>query len=594
MPLVALKRFLIKIPRQAWERAPELFGGETEPLFENEGRRGEGSLVPPEWFLNTPSPRDSVEEHPWEKAHAIAGQLVGRLRASALEGGARVYVEPDLVHRRLIETTHHGAVGRSRGEGWPALKGLDPDYPPSATDDFELEWHLKYAGFRDAWAINDGARARIAHLDTGYFPRHLSTPVNMKETEGRNYYKGDPTNVVDPGNHLNAGHGTATLALLAGKQVDLAYQASRTSPVHRYTGVIGGAPGAAVVPVRIGGVDGSVIHLYSSSMAKGLHHALGDVDRAPCDVVSLSHGGLPTKVWAEEVNHLYDHGIVVAAASGDNFNGYVLDIATHFTVYPAAWWRVITVTGETFARRSYTSKHFRALQGCWGPAPLMKKSMGAYTPNVPWMRLGLPTAWEVDGSGTSAATPQVAAACALWLSEYKHQLPNDWRRVEACRTVLFHALKDRGRDTVKIGVGALDAAALLTDRKYSSQVVEDAKRAKPKLFNRTPADRCSWPLLRLLLGLPPPDGGVGEMLNVEAQQVAYRSRNPKIQRYIEPPVGVRNTAANLSAPKSSAPSFADEFLREPDISSVLREHIRAHIQRPRRTVHKAKQRPSTS
>ena len=55
----------------------------------------------------------------------------------------------------------------------------------------------------------------------------------MKETEGRNYYKGDPTNVVDPGNHLNAAHGAATLALLAGKQVDLAYQANTTSPVHR-------------------------------------------------------------------------------------------------------------------------------------------------------------------------------------------------------------------------------------------------------------------------------------------------------------------------------------------------------------------------
>jgi len=77
--------------------------------------------------------------------------------------------------------------------------------------------------------------------------------------------------------------------------------------------------------------------------------ALAPSSGGPCDVVSLSHGGLPSNAWARAVNDLYDAGIVVVAASGDSFNLKVVDLATHFTVYPSAFHRV----GE--------------MQGCWGP-----------------------------------------------------------------------------------------------------------------------------------------------------------------------------------------------------------------------------------
>jgi hypothetical protein len=59
----------------------------------------------------------------------------------------------------------------------------------------------------------------------------------------------------------NSGHGTATLAILSGNTVDLSHQGQQ------YSGDIGGAPDAEVVPVRIGP---SVVHFYSSAMALGL------------------------------------------------------------------------------------------------------------------------------------------------------------------------------------------------------------------------------------------------------------------------------------------------------------------------------------
>jgi hypothetical protein len=71
---------------------------------------------------------------------------------------------------------------------------------------------------------------------------------------------------------------------LAGGQVELEFSPPGGSPPLNYRDPIGGAPGATVVPVRIAGVFGSVIHIYSSSLARGLHHALGVPEqRSPCD-----------------------------------------------------------------------------------------------------------------------------------------------------------------------------------------------------------------------------------------------------------------------------------------------------------------------
>jgi hypothetical protein len=200
----------------------------------------------------------------------------------------------------------------------------------------------------------------------------------------------------------------------------------------------------------------------------------------------------------------------------------------------------------------------------------MEKALGAATPNVPWMRLGSPTAWGMNGAGTSASTPQVAAACALWLSKYGTGLENDWRRVAACRKVLFDKVTDRELDVDKIGVGSLNAAGML-DETLSLAVVADAKLARPTFLKRIDPDCCSWPFLRLLFGLPPPGRGVDEMLEVEAQQVAYRSRNPLLQEAIQTyPEGV-------GIPGPLARTLQQQFLSEPEMSRTLRTYLARHL-----------------
>jgi subtilisin family serine protease len=569
MPVIAAKRFLVKFPAARLETLrANVLTAETMPLYPEEGQAlaSDALARQPDWFLHTPASDAQLGEHPWDAAHAVARQFKS---AALAEEEAEPYVEPDLLHQHYVPMSYVVEGPVAPAGAWPAQKGLDPLYPPGGNDNFILQWHLDRARFPAAWDISTGTEVRIAHLDTGYYPGHCSTPRNMLRKQGWNYVE-DNVDTTDPGDHLNPGHGTATLALLAGKEVDLQYTAAGSSTNHTYKGVIGGAPDAKIVPVRIGGVFGSVVQIYSSNMAKGLHHALGTSVRPPCDVVSLSHGGLPTMAWVDEINRLYDAGIVVAAASGDSISAIVLDIATHFTIYPSAWWRVITVTGETFARQPYTTTHPGEMQGSWGPPRVMEKALGAATPNVPWMRLGGPTAWGMNGAGTSASTPQVAAACALWLSKYGTSLENDWRRVAACRKVLFDKVTDRELDVDKIGVGSLDAAGML-DETLSLAVVADAKLARPTFLKRIDPDCCSWPFLRLLFGLPPPGRGVDEMLEVEAQQVAYRSRNPLLQEAIQTyPEGV-------GIPGPLARTLQQQFLSEPEMSRTLRTYLARHL-----------------
>src|SRR5208337_441589 len=131
---------------------------------------------------------------------------------------------------------------------------------------------------------------------------------------------------VSPGS--NPGHGTATLALLAGRPIAI--------PDVGFDDFLGGAPFAEVIPIRIAD---SVIHFYTSTLAKGIEYAID----AGCQVVSLSMGGLPARSWAAAVNRAYESGVAIFAAAGNRFG----PSPPRSTVYPARFNRVVAVCGVT-------------------------------------------------------------------------------------------------------------------------------------------------------------------------------------------------------------------------------------------------------
>ena len=487
-------------------RAPlPLTNYNLEPLFHSPAHLsavaalGAMPVQGPTWSLAKPTAVAQI--NPWDAAHHAAAQQ-----------NYSIYVEPDILHVPTNLPAETAASG-----------GFNENYPPATGADVSPAWHLKqdFTGFENIRGIATGKDIRIAHLDTGYTPQHGSTPRNMQPQFGWNFWD-DNDNTVDPGTQilglLQPGHGTATLALLAGKTVNL------TFGPQNYEGDFGGAPDAEIVPVRIGP---TVYHFASSSLARGLNYALaprGNSDMK-CGVISLSHGGLPSAAWAAAVNALYEAGVIVVAASGDNFYFGIADIATQFTVYPSAFNRAITALGATFEGKPYTTTTIGVMQGSWGPDAVMEKAIAAYTPNVAWMNYKVfPCGFEMDGAGTSASTPQIAAACALWLQLYGNEFPQDWTVVEACRLALFRSATSTASPKSMLGWGTLNAAAML-GANMAQQIIAESKSGK---LSKSPEDSVSFPFWRLLFGIPPTGSAEEEMYETEVAQIVLSSRNPAL------------------------------------------------------------------
>ena len=163
-----------------------------------------------------------------------------------------------------------------------------------------------------------------------------------------------------------------------------------------------------------------------------------------------------SRAWGEAVDKAYEAGVCICAAAGNHIG----NTPPQVLIYPARYDRVIAVCGVMADGRPYTGLTGNALQGSFGPDSAMKGAIAAYTPNIPWPRFMCGNVIRLNGEGTSAATPQVAAAAALWLEKYKNELSRSWQRVEAVRNALFTSAKMKS-DREHFGNGVLQARAAL-------------------------------------------------------------------------------------------------------------------------------------
>jgi len=502
-------RVLVKLrPSAALRAAP---GARLRPLYDGPAGSPNGTASfglggEPRWFLADLDPGAAAAPSPagWDLAHARVADQLG-VAESDVE-----FAEPDLVHRTFVDDGD-AAEG---GEGAGAFAvGARCDAKPQegkngkavgAPDGWHLDdAHSQLAAARAAVAFAD-PRTRVAHVDTGYYRAHATVPRRVRQDLERNFVgrDGRPTDAGDPDNRLllldNSGHGTGTLGILAGRGVpDLLGGAD-----------LGGAPEADVVPLR---VADSVVLLHTSGFARALQYAVD----AGCDVLTMSMGGLPSQAWREAVDRAYLAGMCMVAAAGNNYDG----LPTRRVVYPARYGRVIAACGVMADGRPYTELPGREMEGNYGPDKVMRHAIAAYTPNVPWPVFGCPGTVRRNGSGTSSATPQVAAAAALWYERYKHELPRDWRRVEAVRKALFSTAA-RG-DAARLGSGVLRAAAALGVR--------------PDLrLPQTKSDDDSFAFLRVITGI-----GIAEVTARERMfdlEIAQRwLLNPELQEIAPDP-----------------------------------------------------------
>ncbi|WP_269529122.1 S8 family serine peptidase [Anaeromyxobacter dehalogenans] len=356
------------------------------------------------------------------------------------------------------------------------------------------------------------------------------------------------------------GHGTGTISILAGRRIP-----------QLANDWLGGAPAAEVIPVRIAN---SVVLFRTSALARALDYALrpytgddaahpGTVHR-PVDVVTLSMGGVASRAWAEAVNAAYEAGVCIVAAAGNNFALGPFGVPTRFIVHPARFGRVIAACGIMANWRPYFGLPTGKMQGCWGPPGKMATALAAFTPNMPWAEMGAPQVVDMNGAGTSSATPQIAAAAALWIAAHRpalQALAEPWRRVEAVRHALFTSAERPSDPEVaeKVGRGVLQARAALAVAPVAD-------------LPMTPRDTASLSLLRVLTGLGAAPDARLEMLALEATQltqlpVADATPNPFEALVPDPDAA----AAGLSTERLR--QVAEALLDHPRASAPLRAHL---------------------
>ncbi len=306
-------------------------------------------------------------------------------------------------------------------------------------------------------------RTRIGHVDTGLsrhpalgFDAAGNTPENLLLAEGHDFLdSGEPFSplrerqstiqCIAGGGALGdcltdyPDHGTKTLSVILSRD-----------PAH----LIGVAPGARVIPVRI--ADGPIFqnNAQRDNMGPAIRHLLG---LAPVPrVISISmgnpgHAGIwqplfsafGTKAgFGRETRRAFDEayqaGVIVVCAAGQ-----VIDRV----IYPARYKSTIAVGGiRQDGQRHYPDGNYDnpALVDIWAQADGINRAVAYLDNGAPRFEYSEhdPDTSTDDVSGTSYAAAQVAAAAALWVETFFHQLPQPgdvdaWKTAEAFRAAVI-------------------------------------------------------------------------------------------------------------------------------------------------------------
>jgi hypothetical protein len=549
----------------------------ASPLFSSIGRSGglgaaaDGAA---NWHILSLDAKDA-NLSPWDLCHAFLTQGFGVAGAPSAR-----FIEPDLPQQWVVEHDAKSALGLGADCGAP--DGQDKRFPRPKGQDKDPLWH-RTANASDFDAIKlpapQGPRVRIAHFDTGFDPNpnHVGRPKFLRTDLGKNFVDpAFPNDATDRSTGLinNRGHGTGTLSILAAPSLG--------------GSVFGGAPFAEIVPVR---VADQVELFYNSAISQAFDYAhwLTTQTKNPIHVVTMSMGGLASQVWAEAVNAVYEAGIFVVTAAGNNFGQF----PTRNIVYPARFNRVVAACGVMADHKPYADLWPTLMAGNYGPLDKMGTAIAAATPNVPWARFGCPKIIDLNGAGTSAATPQVAAAAANWIQKNMAALekyPFPWMRVEAVRRALFEGAQRHNDDVLHFGTGQLRAA----------QACAIAPVATQSLKKQAP-DTADNPLLNTLLGA---NFGIAPsrqmaMLQLEALQLSQRKEvenaiheaenassgkpwEEVVHDALQANPGLSVDEALRQARESAAsPSGAtlgrvrDALLAQPDMSKALRAQLGA-------------------
>ncbi|MEX0664965.1 MAG: S8 family serine peptidase [Acidimicrobiia bacterium] len=258
---------------------------------------------------------------------------------------------------------------------------------------------LAHADFETAWASGlDGTGVRIAIVDSGVVATHEDLLGRVDIASGWDFVEGNLDATDD-----DHGHGTHVAGIAA---------ASDNSD-----GVVGGAPLATIVPIRVLNAQGSG---GEGNVASGIAWAANPL-QGNADIINLSLGGPScSQAIQNAIQAALTAGLVVVAAGGNcgagpNTNCDVANQALFPAAGPDTDLIAVAATTEGDERASFSNFNPRKRVSTW-PQVLGYIDVAAPGNQTISTYVGSSSAYQFL-SGTSMASPHVAAAAALLLQK---------------------------------------------------------------------------------------------------------------------------------------------------------------------------------
>ncbi len=271
----------------------------------------------------------------------------------------------------------------------PFVKSVELDYTYTILQD-TLDWGVDQINAEVVWGGTENAADVVAgnYAGNGVKVAIIDTGIDYTHPDlNDNYFGGYDFVNNDNDPYDDNGHGTHVAGIVAAEDNGI--------------GVIGVAPQADLYAVKVLNAQGSGTY---SDIVAGIDWAISN----NMDIISMSLGGSAGDTAMQDaLQRAYDSGIVIVAASG---NDYANSIS-----YPARYSTVIAV-GAT------DSSDVRASFSNYGPElEVVAPGVNIYStyPGNTYQTL----------SGTSMATPMVTGVVALMLSKNPSLLPADVRQI---------------------------------------------------------------------------------------------------------------------------------------------------------------------
>jgi serine protease len=302
----------------------------------------------------------------------------------------------------------------------------------AATNDPRLssQWALNPAktSFLSAWKTTKGAGITVAVVDTGVAANHPD--LVGKVLPGHEFLNGNTERDLSP-MFDDCGHGTHVAGTIA-------------AIPNNGTGIAGAAPSVKILPVRVLSAANSCGG-WSSDVAKGIVWAANHGAR----VINLSLGGPgPDSALLQAVSYARSRGAVVVAAAGNN-HGECTPYKNK-TIYPGA------TTGAIGVAAVDSNLQHACFSNTGSYVDLAAPGVGIVSTVIVGSN---PYNWYASWSGTSMATPHVAAAAALLLA-YR-PVCNPTQVESRLETTAVRLPRYTTGDTRLYGAGLVDPAKAL-------------------------------------------------------------------------------------------------------------------------------------